>query len=362
MAIFRVGDDETHAFQQAGIDAVPGDHAGLGEQAVQVFDKAAGYDEAIRMDTGFTNADASNFLSLTAMKRHGGVEGAGILNDINQSLATGLPGVVMGVFSVFDGFELSRSTPASTNNSIALTVNNADGVCRNVICHDWQTDGVGGQVTGLRITGARGRLENCAVYNLSATGTNRFCYGILIDTSALDDKKVFHCTVQNINSDNSNGYAINMNPQTANLQVKNSYFGGASTEDMFGTGGTNPTIENCITSDASADDLGGSGNLINRAAVDQFTNATSGSEVLTLLETADCVDAGQDLSSTFTDDIADADRSSKANSDVGAYAFLPAAPPADGDGDGVPIRGRGRIGPDRVRSSGPIRSSGRISA
>ena len=57
-----------------------------------------------------------------------------------------------------------------------------------------------------------------------------------------------------------------------------------------------------ISSDGKADDYGGTGNLVNKAAVDCFESVTAGKENLDLRYTGACYRNGQDNSALFTTD------------------------------------------------------------
>ena len=76
---------------------------------------------------------------------------------------------------------------------------------------------------------------------------------------------------------------------------------GSGLSSDFLNGGTF-TCNNCISADATADDFGGAGNLINKPIAGQFQLIT-GPVDLHLKAGADAVGTGQNLSGTFTDDI-----------------------------------------------------------
>lgn len=92
-----------------------------------------------------------------------------------------------------------------------------------------------------------------------------------------------------------------------------------------GTGATSPTIDQSDTnasSDATADDFGGSGNLINQSAAAWFTGPPSD---LTLLTTSPGKNTGTDQSGTgFSDDIIGTHRPQSTAWDIGAFEFIPA--------------------------------------
>ena len=104
--------------------------------------------------------------------------------------------------------------------------------------------------------------------------------------------------------------------------------GGAVDEYDFGWPGTTTNITplNCMSSDGTADDAGGSNNLVDKTGSDQFVSTTEGSEDLHLKEGADAIDAGVDLGTTpagVNIDIDGRDRDSEGDTwDIGADEFV----------------------------------------
>ena len=102
----------------------------------------------------------------------------------------------------------------------------------------------------------------------------------------------------------------------------------AGTTYDFGWPGstTNITPLNNMSSDGTADDAGGSNNLVDKTGSNQFVSTTEGSEDLHLKEGADAIDAGVDLGTTpagVNIDIDGRDRDSKGDTwDIGADEFV----------------------------------------
>jgi hypothetical protein len=71
---------------------------------------------------------------------------------------------------------------------------------------------------------------------------------------------------------------------------------------MVDLGGANCNINYNITPDSTADNYGGTGNLVNKAAVDCFECVDAGAENLDLRYTGACYRKGQDNSALFTTD------------------------------------------------------------
>ncbi|MCK5603894.1 hypothetical protein KAR91_18550 [Candidatus Pacearchaeota archaeon] len=97
-----------------------------------------------------------------------------------------------------------------------------------------------------------------------------------------------------------------------------SFNGDVDFEDDGDTGSI--ILNNCISDDSTSDNFLGSNNLVDKVATDNYTNVGAGTEDLHLKEGADCIDAGQDLSGTFTDDIDGVTRSG--TWDVGADEYV----------------------------------------
>lgn len=104
--------------------------------------------------------------------------------------------------------------------------------------------------------------------------------------------------------------------------------GGAVDQFDFGWPGTTTNITplNCMSSDGTADDAGGSNNLVDKTGSNQFVSTTEGSEDLHLKEGADAIDAGVDLGTTpagVNIDIDGRDRDSEGDTwDIGADEFV----------------------------------------
>ena len=102
----------------------------------------------------------------------------------------------------------------------------------------------------------------------------------------------------------------------------------AAREYDFGWPGTTSNITplNNMSSDDTADDAGGSNNLVDKTGSNQFVSNTEGSEDLHLKEGADAIDAGVDLGTSpdgVNIDIDGRDRDSEGDTwDIGADEFV----------------------------------------
>jgi hypothetical protein len=102
------------------------------------------------------------------------------------------------------------------------------------------------------------------------------------------------------------------------------------------------TVTYCISTDATADDLGGAGNQINKTAASLFVNAAGND--LRAKTGSSLIDAGVDLSGTFTTDILGNARPKGSAYDIGAFEATPTASVSGNgnvitDGDATPSGG-----------------------
>lgn len=116
---------------------------------------------------------------------------------------------------------------------------------------------------------------------------------------------------------------------SVNFAVANNVYAHGGTAGFAASGGQAPTRTNCMSSDTSATaGTGGTAtNCTNSVAHDtsNFVNVTSGSEDYHLVTGSALIDAGVDLSGTFTNDIDGTTRPQNSVFDVGADEFVAAA-------------------------------------
>lgn len=142
-------------------------------------------------------------------------------------------------------------------------------------------------------------------------------------------------TVYGITTDsNSKAYGVRVRRNDSDSVIKNNIAmgttsnGGSSKEyDFYWPSSTsNITPLNCMSSDGTADDAGGSDNLVDKTGSSQFISTTAGSEDLRLKAGADAIDAGVDLGTSpdgVNTDIAGRDRDSEGDTwDIGAHEFV----------------------------------------
>jgi hypothetical protein len=267
--------------------------------------KDAAFSEAVQID-GYTT-DADYFLTLTVAgasqvasgtsQRHNGTEGTGAVVQPPSGANYGIS--VEDPFTVVEWLEVDGTnvTVTSSDGVQVEVAGSANVIVQNLIIHDWTLANDGGiyadqdnltvlntiiydTTCSMELTGNNGTIQNTTIYN----GSN--C-GLLIYTGT--------------------GYTVENVVSMGNV-------GG----NDFSCSGSVTTFNNNMSEDTSAGDYGGSGNLVSQTTADQFVSI-SGSIDLHLKTGADAIDAGKDLSGTFTDDI---DGGTRAGSwDIGADEY-----------------------------------------
>ena len=178
---------------------------------------------------------------------------------------------------------------------------------RNCVFYDVERN-AGGGITGIVIDGDRteGEISNCVVYNIYNPNTTGISTGIQIYVNSGD---TVNATVKN---------NISMSITTGGSGSSNSY--SVSFDKSVSAWDYN------MSDDDTADDPGGSNNLINKSNSTQFVSTVSGSEDLHIVSTSDAVGAGEDLATTSVD-INGSDRNALAATvwDIGAHQYASTA-------------------------------------
>jgi len=296
-AIYTTGDGKSSALIQTAIDLIPGNLSVQGHQWVQVYAKASGYSGRFDSYSGFSNASAIDYIDIEAMVSHGGSRDQGIVLDMNDN--SDFRGIIFALGYVrFHGFCVTRSLfKAATGNTI-IGIHDPSSYMQIYDCLLYDSNADAGQsirgfyVYDVTIVGLL--IANCQIFNLGAiSGTPESIRSLGQGTAG--NKNVF---ANNVFTQST--FFANKNY----LLVKNNY-----ASSFTSLGGANCSITYNISSDATADDWGGTGNLISKAAANQFVSVTPGSEDLHIKSTSDCWRAGADMSAYFTTDCVGTTRS-----------------------------------------------------
>jgi hypothetical protein len=157
---------------------------------------------------------------------------------------------------------------------------------------------------------------------------NNSYHGIILNISpSVGGDITLNSTVysNSVKGANNTGIRYYINPFRASgvhvSNLKNNISVDSGVKD-YGTGGSGTwtiTALNNLSSDATADDFGGTGYLLNKTSTNQFINPVSN---WNLLSTADALDAGVTLSSPFDIDAVGISRPRGAGFDMGALEFI----------------------------------------
>ena len=293
-ATYTVGDGKDYATIQLAIDAIPGNLSGQGKQHVQVYAKAAGYAETLNLTTGFSNGSATDYIDVEAMVSHSGKRGQGIVVDCSSaSNALCKIGVAYTRVHGFCFF----GNPAYADPVSGIECNGSNCMVYDNIIYDIVSSYT---VSGILCARVGTRVRNNIITTLH-TVPKSGDVAIII---------TIHGTAGNEHEINNNtlvdaslvcvGFAFNSANYT---NISNNYVGGYSTNKCFqDCNGSNGSVNYNISSDGTADDFGGTGNLVNKAAADCFECVVAGKENLDLRYTGACYREGQDNSALFTTD------------------------------------------------------------
>ena len=286
--------------------------------------------------TGYTT-DATRFITLTVAgatqvvtgnsQRHGGIAGTGARMEATGSGFRMLQ--LNEAYTVVEWLELDGNDQSPVLG--VWVASGAGSLLSNMVLHHFGGGTDASVSSAVFLNGGSVELRNTFAYLYDGDGVNAQL-GTTLD--------VFNSTFYGGRTANSEAVACSGTCLAENVL--------ASTPRSFPLFNEGPvpaalTLNNCISEDASADDYGGSGNLISRAATDQF-RSLAGTIDLHLRPGADALEAGKDLSSSFTDDIDDQARPLGALWDVGAdEASLIALPRYRSIGTAAPLVDEGTI-------------------
>jgi len=314
-ATYTVGDGKTYSTIQAAVDAIPGVLTGEGTQTVEVYAKAPSniYQEKVDARTGFSGNDTNNYIHTVAMVAHKGIAGNGITIDANGNANA----YVHHDYGRLEGFCITQSTPSTAAASYAILAELNVTRTYNCIIHDWVNNTTG---FSIGIFAGRGSLVyNNFIYKVTNLRSAAGASGIFLTTNGA---KIYNNTVWDVvTNGGTQQYGIVWYNTHASSELINNYSGDSANKDFKAAGGPNPGTITCnISSDGTANDWGGAGNLVNKAASNQFVSLAGDSEDFHLKSDADCIDAGTSISGEFTTDIDGQTRSG--TWDVGADEYI----------------------------------------
>lgn len=289
---------------------------------------------AVTINGGGTIGLSSVHLTVASGERHDGTAGTGVR-------------MTQGSSDNYIKFNLSPAASVGSNLRISwleIDVNGGGGAAFNVngaftrvptidhtLCHDATSTG-GVHTAGMVAASSRDcRVHNNIFYNLTRDSSAQIA--MLFLDSDLANGGCLNNTVYNVqNGSTGDGDGIVIVTNSAsNNNVQNNISVGNKTND-FSIPAANAGIGYNLSSDATGDDGGGAGEIINVTVADQFVSTVGGSEDLRLKSGADAIGAGFDLGTTPTDvnfDIAGRNRDAEGDVwDIGAHQFVSAGGPS----------------------------------
>ncbi len=303
----------------------------------EVYNDAT-YDESVTIDGGGTVGLSSIKLTVPSAERHDGTAGSGtrIVRTANGEIIRIARTDTTVEWLETDGNENGNNsdktgifTVASDESSTVTTT------IANTIAHGHVSTNASCYAYGNTSDGRSIRVINALAYDMNTNEGTGTPAGGVYSKDNLDE--IFNVTIHDITrSDGTStgeiyGISVTNTASIKNVIVTNTADEAGTLADVadFHFGDVNADSETNLSSDATADDAGGAGHIINAVTADQFVSTVDGSEDLHLKSGADAIDAGTDLSTTPTGvnyDIDNRDRDAEEDTwDIGADEFVAAA-------------------------------------
>ncbi|MCE9586679.1 hypothetical protein K8R04_05230, partial [Candidatus Uhrbacteria bacterium] len=183
-------------------------------------------------------------------------------------------------------------------------------------CLAVHTSGISGSLMFVIFNGGleTSYVRNCAAYSI-VTGSTAF------DLFNGGPTFIDNCTAVSRNGNGNRGFRLDL-VYADTITLRNCVACGFNQNgDYEGSafGGT-IVMSTCVSSDATADDFGGSGNLINQNFYDLFADPLHGD--FRLRPGSALIDAGANLSADFTTDIVGRTRPASGPWDIGAFEYV----------------------------------------
>jgi hypothetical protein len=240
-----------------------------------------------------STTDSTRYMWLTAAdsQRHSGRAGTGVVIDPSGT------GIVVYVKDPYTKVEWLEITGFNGSSAAAVAIDGAgNNTISNMLIHDFPD--ASNDVVGIWVFNSTpgNLLSNTIIYNGDS-------HAILTGNTGTS------ITVDNVTIYNIPGGAGIRNQTDTVVTVKNTIAMNCVSGAFQSTGGTWGAESGYnMSSDATGDDPGATGALINKTASSQFFSLNSGAEDLHLKAGSSAIDTGVDLSSTFTTDIDNATR------------------------------------------------------
>jgi hypothetical protein len=293
------------------------------------------YKDAV-MDDGFFEIDdyttaADNYIRIYtpvdssevgASQRHNGTAGTGFVLQSTCSSGCNHNFKIYDEHVRVEGIEIDGSAITALVYAGLYTKNisaTSDIRIDKVLVYDFtklSTPSSNSEVYGIYISEGSARVTNSIVYNITNENAGAGTTAIGIRHGSSGTSSFYNNTVYKVvNSGNSTDATYGFNVNGGTVTATNNYVGGtsggSSAADFSGTMTQSYNMSSDSTAEGTTRD--------NKAPVDQFVSITAGSEDLHLKSGADAINAGDDLTGTFNDDIDSASRGTGTTTwDIGA--------------------------------------------
>jgi len=250
--------------------------------------------------------DANNYPRVYVADGHGheGDKTAGAYIDagiVNQAIET-----IDVPYVRFEGLRVTNTY--QFGNGIGVSFNAPNGYADGLLIHDCYGTGLN-HYLGVSSDIV---IRNCLLID-NAESISQDDIGIYASGNGITiNAEISNCT-------STNKIVCNdfFNSVAGTVTQRNNYAGSLSFTTFSGW---SHDVAYCATADASADDWGGSGNLVDQTATNLFTDPDNND--FTLKAGSALIDAGADLSGSFTDDILGNTRPGGSDFDIGAFEYF----------------------------------------
>ena len=270
-------------------------------------------------------ADEGRFVTLTVAgasqvasgvsQRHAGRAASGAVVELGAVNIGGVDGAAFYVdlpYTRIEWLEIDGNSYTG-HDGIYLDTGAGYALLRNLIIHDIGANDAtncpsgGNDCSGIGSGAASVQIRNCLIYDYGQDGIYSGGTNVVVANTTLFRSKATGNVGEGLQLSGS---------ATATAENVLSMGNGPDFCAQGVCGGT-LTCNNCISSDNTADDFGGTGNLVGRVVANQFAS-TAAPVDLHLRSGSDAINAGKDLSASFSDDIDGQTRPIGAAWDVGA--------------------------------------------
>lgn len=269
-------------------------------EVLDCYDDAASFNESGIVIAGATNTNATRFRLIRAPvgQCHDGTPNNGftistttnaIIIDIQETYAQIWDLIIIGAFNSASNYAACRmANPGNTGKYVGIIA----------------------KATNAGTGEGRGILINAVIINSMAINCLAYeckTYGFNILAASGITNRALNCTAINCGM----GFSIGQGATAGTVVLTNCIGQDNASGDFISDGLVTENVTYCLSKDATADDWGGAGNLINKDL--GFANEAGDDWHLASTDT-DAINAGIDLSATFDDDI---DFTVRASWDIG---------------------------------------------